>query len=113
MEKCLRLQPEDIKPLVEVQGSCIASDRITVDGTKIGYMVRTDPVAEADSGWCFFAGDENAEYTATTDFFGVYEVNTVANYDAEIIPYLDSPAPCAFVRDASGNFVAVAPRHEA
>jgi hypothetical protein len=113
MSKCFRLQPGDIKPLVPEQGSCVASDRITVDGAKIGYMVRTDPVADADSGWCFFAGDENAEYTSTPDFFGVHAVNTVANYDADIIPFLDSPAPCAFVRDASGTFVPVSSRHEA
>jgi len=113
MAKCFRLQPEEIKPLVTGQGSCIASDRITVDGAKIGYMYRTLPVDPADSGWCFFAGDENEEYAATADFFGVYAVNTVANYDADILPLLDIPAPCAFERDASGAFVPVTPTCEA
>ena len=38
----------------------------------------------------------------------LYDVNTIANYDPEIIPFLDSPPGSAFERDAqTGEFVAV------
>jgi hypothetical protein len=38
----------------------------------------------------------------------IYDVNTIANYDPEIIPFLDSPAGSAFEReDGTGPFVEV------
>ena len=38
---------------------CIATDRITVDGSQVGYCYREEPMAEGDSGWRFAAGDES------------------------------------------------------
>ncbi len=113
MAKCLRLNAEEIKPLVDGYGSCIASDQVTVEGRKVGYMYRSDPVDPADSGWCFFAGNEPDEYTSDPSNFGVYDVNTIANYDPDIIPFLDIEAPCAFEPAPSGEFVAVTPTFEA
>jgi len=39
---------------------------------------------------------------------GVYDVNTIANYDRDIIPLLDAPPGSAFERDDDGSFVSVA-----
>ena len=88
MEKKYLLSKEDIKEVTDLKGSCIASDRITVNGKKVGYMYRETPTNEVDSGWRFLAGDEDEEYTNNPDNFEIYELNTICNYDEDIIPYL-------------------------
>ena len=71
-------------------GYCIATDRITVDGEKVGYMYREQPDDSSDGGWRFFAGDESQDYINNPDNISIYDVNTIANYDPSIIKYLDS-----------------------
>ncbi len=80
------------------RGGCIASDRITVDGEPVGYMYREAPHNDLDSGWRFLAGDESEAFMADSGNHGVYDVNTIANYDPSIIPFLDAPQGSAFVR---------------
>jgi hypothetical protein len=98
-----KLSPNDIKPIINPMGSCIASNRITVDGSRVGYMYREVPSDEVDSGWRFMAGDESDEYSAHAGNFAVYDVNTIANYDSSIIAFLTHAAPCAFARDGASN----------
>ena len=86
------------------RGACMASDLITVNGMKVGYMYREKPDFETDSGWHFFAGTETQEYAEHADNFAIYDVNTIANYDTEIIPFLDSPAGSAFERDRQTGY---------
>jgi hypothetical protein len=88
-----------MKPLATGLGSCMASDRIPVDGRKVGYMYRELPSDRIDSGWRFFAGDESDEYIDQPNNFAIYDLNTIANYDPLIVALLETPAPCAFVRD--------------
>jgi hypothetical protein len=95
-KKKFAIPADQIRQLVSALGSCIASDRIMVDGKKIGYMYRESPDHDPDSGWRFFAGDESDDYMNNPQNAGIYEVNTVANYDPGIIPFLQTPAPCAF-----------------
>ena len=81
---------------------------ITVDGFKVGYMYRDEPDNEQDSGWVFTAGQESQAYMDDADHHGIYDVNTIANYDPDIIPFLDAPAGMAFERQGpSGRFVQV------
>ena len=106
MAKKFKLDKSEIKQLISNLGGCYASDRITVDGQKVGYMYREQPDFDVDSGWRFFAGDETPECTSEASNFEIYDVNTICNYDASIIPFLDSPPGLAFVRDPkSGQFV--------
>lgn len=91
MEKQFLLKKEDLKQLIKPGFSCIASDRITVDGKKIGYMYKENPTSEFDTGWRFFAGDEDEQYTDNPNNFEIYELNTICNYDQDIIPYLMKP----------------------
>lgn len=72
-------------------GGCIAPDTITVDGLKVRFMYRTEPNNDLDSGWKFFSGTESEEYLDNVDNSCIYDVNTIANYDPAIIPYLDYP----------------------
>jgi len=89
MEK-FKLKKEEIKQLTRIKGSCIASNKITVEGEKIGYMYREKPSNEVDTGWRFFSGNEDDDYTNNPDNFNVFDINTICNYDDEIIPYLNS-----------------------
>jgi len=105
--KSFRLDATQIKQLVTGHGYCYASDRITVDGKLVGYMYRERPDKAGDSGWRFFSGDEAQDYADNATNFAMYDVNTIANYDPKIIPYLDTPPPSAFARDTvAGTFEA-------
>lgn len=98
----LQLIPEDFEG---AQG-CFISDRITVDGMKIGYMYREEGDDEyPDSGWRFMAGDEDQEYMDNSDNIGVYHLNTACNLDMDIIPFLTQPPYVAYIRDENGRFV--------
>ena len=106
-QKEFLLEAKDIRPLVESRMGCIATDRITVDGKRVGFCYRekTDGT-HPDSGWRFFAGDESDEYLDDPDNSSVFCLITIANYDRDILPLLDSPAGTAFFRDPeTGDFV--------
>ena len=97
----------DVKPLLsDWKGAdgCIATNRITVEGRKVGYCYREEPDGGWDSGWRFTAGDESDEYMDDPNNAGIYKLNTICNDDPYIIPLLNTPAPCAFERDENGVF---------
>lgn len=97
--KKFRIPGPSIQRLAPGHGACFASDRILVDGCPVGYMVREAPDDDRHSGWQFFAGDESEDYCDEPGNFGIYDVNTVCNYDPSIIPLLATPPPVAFERD--------------
>ncbi len=100
------LKAVDIKPLVTNYGGCIASDMITVHGHLVGIMYKEEPKNDNDSGWRFTAGCESQEYMDDENNKAVYDVNTIANYDPGIIPFLDAATGRVFERDEeSGEFV--------
>lgn len=45
---------EDIEEGLASSMGCLATDQITVEGMKVGYMYRESPLNEFDSGWRFF-----------------------------------------------------------
>jgi hypothetical protein len=102
MTKTFKLTKEQILPLATGRGGCIASDRIVVDGRKVGYMYREKPDNQMDSGWRFLAGDETEAYMDDANNHGIYDVNTIANYDPEIIPHLDADIGSKFERRNGG-----------
>ena len=105
--KNLAISREEIQSLLldwyEPLG-CKATDRIMVDGEKIGYMYREEPNPDLpDSGWRFFAGDEPDEYLDNPLNSGIYSLNTLCNYDPDIIPLLHAPYGTAYCRDETGK----------
>ena len=101
------VKAEDVKSrLSDWKGAdgCIATNRITVEGCKVGYCYREKPDGDWDSGWRFTAGDESEEYMDDPNNAGIYKLNTICNDDPDIIPLLNTPAPCAFERDENGVF---------
>jgi len=105
--KNFKLKADQIKQLLENRGGCFATDKITVDGLPVGYMYREEPDNDVDSGWRFLAGSESEDYMDNPANHGVYEVNTIANYDPSIIQFVDSPIGSAFERDAAGKWVRI------
>jgi hypothetical protein len=107
-KKRFALAASELKQIAPNRGSCIASDRITVAGQVVGFMYRDLPDNDIDSGWHFFSGEETQEYADDPANFAIYNVNTIANYDPDIVEHLDAPAFSAFERDpVTRKFVAV------
>lgn len=106
-EKKFFIPGDKIKRLIDSNEGCIASDRITVDGCKVGFMYREEPYQNGnpDSGWRFMAGDEDEEYMNNPKNHSVYQVNTICNYDNDIIPLLSSPPGTAYIREDNGKLV--------
>ena len=107
--KKIKLSKEELRPLAEGHGGCIATDKITVEGLPVRFMYREPPDNDVDSGWRFMSGFESDDYMDDPENHAVYDVNTVANYDPSIIPLLDSPIGSAFEKpDGHDEFVRVA-----
>ena len=71
-------------------------------------MYREAPERDLDSGWRFMSGSETDEYMGDPANHGVYDVNTIANYDPDIVPFLDAPVGSTFEREnGTGGFVEV------
>ena len=92
-ENNFKISPEQIKDIIKPMGFCMVSNKITVDGEKVGFMYREKPDIDitVDSGWRFLSGTEDDDYMDDPDNSTICDVNTVANYDQAIIPYLDRP----------------------
>ncbi len=105
LEKKFKLKAEELRDIAPGLGACFATDSITVDGHKVAFMYREDPDNDMDSGWRFLSGLESEEYMDNADNHAIYDVNTIANYDSEIVPFLNMPYGTAFERpDGVGNF---------
>lgn len=98
-QKPFKISGEKIEKKIEDIGSCFATDRILVDGCPVGYMYREEADDDIDSGWRFLAGDETDEYLEDPWNSGIYSVNTICNYDPDIMQYLDHPEGSSFARD--------------
>lgn len=108
-QKLHAIPVEQIKHLYDGEGpqGCVATDRIVVDGAPVGYCCREKPEDSGkdwDSGWRFFAGDESEDYMSDPDHCAVYALNTICNYDPDIIPLLDSETGTAWQRGEDGIF---------
>jgi len=100
MQKQFKLRADEIKPLARGHGGCIASDMITVEGYPVRWMYREEPENAFDSGWRFMSGFEDDAYMDDAANHEIYDVNTIANYDPDIIPFLSSPSGVAFEKSA-------------
>ena len=108
MTKQFKLSKDQIKPLATGYGACFATDLITVEGFPVRFMYREPPDRDVDSGWRFLSGFESDAYMDDSANMGIYDVNTIANYDPGILPFLDAPIGSAFERTPeSERFVQV------
>jgi len=103
MTKKLHLSPDQIKPLATGLGTCIATDKITVQGLPVRFMYREQPVNSADSGWRFLSGMESDAYMENAQNQGAHDVNVIANGDPSVIPFLAAPIGSAFEKAEEGG----------
>lgn len=61
-------------------------------------------VFKEDSGWRFFSGTEDEEFSNNADNLMIYDVNTIANYDEAIIPYLNCEIGIELERKSDHTF---------
>jgi len=108
VQKRYFLSADAIRPIATGLGGAFATDRITVEGAKVGYMYRERPDNNIDSGWRFMAGDEDDRYMDNPANMGIFDVNTIANYDPAVVPYLKAPIGSAFKR-VGATFTAAKP----
>ena len=107
MAKNFKLTADQIKPLADGYGGCIATDMITCDGHRVHFMYREAADNDIDSGWRFMSGLESDEYMDNAANHAAYDCNTIANYDPDIIPFLAMPIGSAFERNDAGELVQV------
>jgi hypothetical protein len=107
MLKKFKLEASGIKDIATTLGSCIASDKITVEGLPVRYMYREEPDFETDSGWRFFSGTEDDEYINNSDNLMIYDINTIANYDQSILDFLENEVGSEFEKIDDLNFIKV------
>ena len=89
----------------EGPSGCFATDHITVLGKKVGWCYREQPTeGRPDSGWRFFSGEESEDYVNDLAHTDVYDLNTICNYDPDILPLLSAPVGVAYARGEDGNF---------
>lgn len=102
----IKIEVENLIDWKEPNGEgCMVSDKITKEGWKVGYMYREEPSPNnPDSGWRFFKGDEDEEYTSNPENVHIFALNTICNYDKDIIPYLNSKIGSAYIRVNENTF---------
>ena len=84
---------------------CVVSDKITKEGFKVGYMYREKPEeGRPDSGWWFLAGNEDEEYMNDSNNHHIFAVNTICNYDKDIIPYIKAKIGSVYIRVDGNSF---------
>lgn len=102
------LDKSEMKKLIDWDGPdmCIATNRITVDHFPVGFMYREVPDSNfPDSGWRFYQGMEDDEYSFDMSNSGMHTLNDICNYDPSIMPYLDSPIGTRLMRTPNGTFI--------
>ena len=106
-KKQFALRADQIKPLAKGRGGCLATDMITVNGCKVGYMYREQPDNDIDSGWAIHGRDRVAVVPGSTRTTSKSTMSTLSPItDQEIIPILErSRYGSAFERERhSGKF---------
>jgi hypothetical protein len=66
-------------------------------------MYREEPDNEQDSGWRFFSGVEPQGFVDNPDNIAIYSLETIAEIDPDILPFLSTEPPCAFERETSAE----------
>ena len=83
---------------------CVVSKKVSRDGWKVGFMLREEPGDDEDSGWQFFAGDEDDEFTKNIENLELCPVYSITGIDPALISYIESPAGTRLVRISPEEF---------
>lgn len=83
---------------------CVVSKMILEDGYKVGFMSRSEPGDDEDSGWMFYAGKEDDEYSNDAGNFALCYVSSVTEMDHTITGYLNYPYGTDLIRVSADKF---------
>ena len=105
-DEFIKIKVENLIDWKEPNGEgSIVSDKISKEGFKVGYMYREKPDDNRpDSGWRFMAGNEDDEYMNNSNNHHIFAINTICNYDPDIIPYLKSEIGSTYIRVDNSKF---------
>jgi hypothetical protein len=98
--KKFKIDGADIQRLLPYDIACFATDKITVEGLPVGWFYRD--LDGSQPNWIFMSGTESQPYMDDPKNTAIYSLNTIANYDPEIIPFLGAPRGSAFERKSPG-----------
>lgn len=84
-------EQNDIKDPGYPMGYCKVSNKIMVEGMKVGFMYREEPDDNNDSGWRFLSGTETQKYVDDDRNHQCVDIKTVSDLDPAITGYLDRP----------------------
>ena len=106
--KLSELNPDALSDLVPEMGYSLVSNLISIQGLPVRYMYREKPVDKEDSGWRFLSGTESQDWIDDDSNSKYLSVNTVANLDPAIIPYVRNPLGTELERlEGSNEFIPV------
>lgn len=81
------------------------SMKIIDEGWKVGYMERSEPYNEQDSGWFFASGTEEDDYLEDYKNIKLVSVGNVwQQLDSDIFKYIDMPIGTKLIRVSAENF---------
>lgn len=106
-QKTFFLPAQSIRRLLPELGGGIATDAIMVRGHPIARMERTKPNCAEDSGWTFTSETESQAELDDPRCSGVYSLNTIANYEPQLVEYMTYPEGSLIVRVPDGRFLVV------
>lgn len=86
------------------QGALV-SRRIVEEGWKVGFMYRRESNNPADSGWTFFAGNEDEHYNSDVKNIVLMSLGEVCrNLDRDVYKYMTAPVGTEFIRISETAF---------
>ena len=86
------------------QGALV-SKRIVEEGWKVGFMYRREPNNPADSGWTFFAGNEDEHYNSDVKNIVLMPLGKVCHdLDRDVYKYMTAPVGTEFIRISETEF---------
>jgi hypothetical protein len=62
-------------------------------------MIHATADGDEPARWQFFAGDETEAFVDDPENIRVFSLNTIANHDPSVVPYLTAPVGSVWVRD--------------
>ena len=80
------------------------SKKVLDENWKVGYMYRSEPLNEQDSGWAFMAGNEDDEYNNDSKNIALVSIGEISQLDPDILKYIDNPVGTNLIRISPTEF---------
>ena len=88
--------------MTENFGYVIATRYLVENKRPVMFMYREEAEG-TDSGWRFFAGDEDQAYVDDPENLGIYDIKTILELSPDVEMYLHMPAGTALEREDAAD----------